>query len=202
MIRSLSRLTLLFLIAGLIAVNVLVWRAASAPRVLTVHVFETGKGRAVFATTPSGRTLLIDSNSDASILRTLGTALPPWQRSLDVVLSLKSGAGLAEIEQRYKITKLFGGSPRTKSDLVRGARLNFHDGTFIDVLWPPNKVSEPPVLLLSYGSTSFLIKPLISPHTEKYLSSLDIPSHPPSLVISSTTPTNIFISNGSAIADH
>ena len=187
MIRSLSRFVLVLMIVGLIAVNALVWRTALAPRVLTVTVFETGKGRAVLVVTPTGRTLLIDSNSDASILRDLGNILPPWQRSLDVVIPLKSGAGLSEVQNRYRITK-------TLSSLTRGTRLNFHDGTYIDVLWPPANVAEAPVLLLSYGSTSFLIKPLISSHTEKYLTSLDSSLPPPGFVISSSTPVGVFVS--------
>ncbi len=200
MIRSLPQPALVLAIVGLIAINMLVFRAALAPRVLTVMVFETGKGRAVLATTPSGRTLLIDNNSDASILRSLGSALPPWRRSLDVVIPLKAGAGLSEVQNRYHITRLM-------RSLTRGQRINFHDGTFIDVLWPaspetssrggpPTNVAEAPVLLLSYGTTSFLIKPIITPRIEKYLSSINSSLPPVSFIISSSTPPGTFISNG------
>ncbi len=192
MIHALSRITLLFVIAGLVAINVLVYRAALAPRVLTVTVFETGKGRAFLAVTPSGKTLLIDSNSDASILRSLGSALPPWRRSLDVVIPLKAGVGLSEVQNRYHITRLM-------RSLTRGQRINFRDGTFIDVLWPPPNVPDAPILLLSYGSTSFLIEPIISPRIEKYLASIDASLPTPSIVISSRTPPGVFISNGITI---
>ncbi len=193
MIRSLSRTILVLVIIGLTAINALVWRTALAPRVLTVTIFETGKGKAVLATTPSGRTLLIDNNSDASILRSLGSTLPPWRRSLDVVIPLKVGAGLSEVQNRYHITRLM-------RSLTRGQRINFHDGTFIDVLWPPNKVGEAPVFLLSYGTTSFLIKPLISARTEKYLASISSSLPSPSFVISSSTPAGVFISNGVTVS--
>ncbi len=192
MIRSLSQPVLILAIVGLIAINMLVFRVALAPRVLTVTIFETGKGKAVLATTPSGRTLLINNNSDASILRSLGSALPPWRRSLDVVIPLKAGAGLSEVQNRYHITRLM-------RSLTRGQRINFNDGTFIDVLWPPNKVGEDPVLLLSYGTTSFLIKPLISARTEKYLTSLGSSFPPVSFIISSSTPAGTFTSNGSVV---
>ncbi len=192
MIRSLPQPALVLAIVGLIAINMLVFRAALAPRVLTVTIFETGKGRAVLAVTPSGKTLLIDSNSDVSILRSLGSTLPPWRRSLDVVIPLKAGAGLSEVQNRYHITRLM-------RSLTRGQRINFHDGTFIDVLWPPANVAEAPVFLLSYGSTSFLIKPIISPRIEKYLTTLGSSLPLPNVVISSSTPPGTFISNGSMI---
>ncbi len=189
MIRSLPQSVLVLVVVGLIAINMLVFRVALAPRVLTVTIFETGKGKAVLATTPSGRTLLIDNNSDASILRSLGGALPPWRRSLDVVIPLKAGSGLSEVQNRYHITRLM-------RSLTRGQRINFRDGTFIDVLWPPPNVPDAPVLLLSYGTTSFLIKPLISARTEKYLASIDSSFPPVSFIISSSTPAGTFISNG------
>ena len=200
MVRSLPKPVLILTIVALIAINVLVWRAGppagGARRALTVSVFETGTARgvhrAVLAITPSGKTLLIDANSDASILRALGNALPFWHRSLDVVIPLKAGAGMTEVKNRYHITKIV-------PSLTRGARLNFHDGTFVDVLWPPVANTDAPVLRISYGTTSFLIEPIVSARIEKYLASVGSSLPPPSFIISSSTPAGVFVSNGVAI---
>ena len=190
--RSLPWKVLVLVAALLFAANVFIWRAALAPRALTVRVFETGKGRAILATTPSGKTLLIDSGSDASILRALGSALPPWRRTLDVVIPIKAGAGLAEVKNRYRITK-------TLSTITRGTRITLDRSTFIDVLWPAPNVPDAPVLLLSYGATSFLIEPVTTPHIEKYLTSADADLPPSDAVIASNTPGEVLVSDGVSV---
>ncbi len=89
----------------LVAANIAVYRAVFAPRVLTISVSDTGKGRAALVRTPGGKTLLIDTGPDAGILRTLGTVLPPWQRSIDAVILTSDKAaqvgGLQSVQSRY-----------------------------------------------------------------------------------------------------
>lgn len=99
----------IILLLVLLATNTFVYRALSAPDTLTVTVFEVGKGRATLVRTPSGKTILIDTGSDASILRALGTALPPWQRDIDVIIltsdKTASTGGLSNILARYHVSE-------------------------------------------------------------------------------------------------
>jgi len=96
------------LLCGLIAANVNIYKAVFAPRVLAVSVLEVGKGRATLVRSPSGKTLLIDTGPDASILRAVGGALPEWQRQINEVVLTDSKAsfagGLSALESRYHIS--------------------------------------------------------------------------------------------------
>ncbi len=92
---------------ALLVANYTIYRSVLTPRLLTATVFTVGKGSATLVQAPSGATLLIDTGSDASILRALGAALPMWQRSLDTILltgdSAKNVGGLPFIRDRYKV---------------------------------------------------------------------------------------------------
>jgi competence protein ComEC len=73
-------------LVGLLAVTVLVWRAAyaSPDGLLHVTIMDVGTGEAVLIQTPSGRNVLINGGSSTIRLSdTLGRGLPPFYRSLD-----------------------------------------------------------------------------------------------------------------------
>src|SRR3989344_7735747 len=155
MLRSLPKGILSLVLVGLIAANVFVYRAALAPRLLVLSVLEAGKGKAVLVETPSGETLLINAGSDASILRALGSALPFWQRRLDIAIltrpDTKTNGGMPEVLARYNVQLLMrpategsrafegalGSAPAPRRVLARGDRLEFGSGVTVDVLWPP-----------------------------------------------------------------
>src|ERR1035437_7306094 len=105
--RALSVHFYLFLLCGLIVANTYLYKIILAPPVLEVSVRTAGKGNVTIVRTPHHKTLLIDTGSDASILRALGEVLPPWQRTIGAVVltsdrSLYVG-GLPTIESRYRI---------------------------------------------------------------------------------------------------
>jgi competence protein ComEC len=138
---------LLFL---LIAGNVSIYRAIFAPAVLTVRVLSVGKGDAILVQSPSGKSVLIDTGPDASILRALGGALPMWQRSIDAVIltSTKSSSvgGLPEVQSRYRvstITKIGG------ADIPYGTSLTFEKSVV--------NIIAPATVTVSYGSSVFAI---------------------------------------------
>jgi len=139
---------ILFLI--LIAGNVCIYKTVFAPRDLDVAVLEVGKGNAVLVRTPNKKTLLIDTGPDASILRALGTSLPEWQRTIDVVIltseKKNSVGGLPEVASKYNISKLihFG-----TNAFPYGSRVSL-DSVSI-------KIISPATLTISYGSTSLNI---------------------------------------------
>jgi beta-lactamase superfamily II metal-dependent hydrolase len=135
----------------LIAANAYLFQALFAPPVLTVRVLDVGKGDATLVQTPSGKTLLIDTGPDASILRALGTVLPMWQRSIDAVIltstAHSSTGGLPEVQSRYRIGNLL--RPDTTE-----ANLSLGEGVYIETLSSPKGA---PILRISYGSTTLTV---------------------------------------------
>jgi glyoxylase-like metal-dependent hydrolase (beta-lactamase superfamily II) len=113
MLRALPISLYLLVCAGLIVGNIVVYRVVFAPHTLKVTTFRTGEGL------PAGRqgiatlvrapdaTVLIDTGSDASILRALGTELPFSQRYIDVVILTDTHAsttgGLPFVQGRYRV---------------------------------------------------------------------------------------------------
>lgn len=131
-----------------IVADIFVYRAVFAPAVLTVSVFEIGKGQGTLLQTPGGATILIDTGADASILRALGTTLPMWRRDIDAVVltsaSSKAIGGLPAVTSRYHVG--------TTEKSPYGKRLSI-DGVYVDVL----STASPSVFKISYGSTSLTV---------------------------------------------
>lgn len=226
MLRALPKTALLLAIVGLIAVNIFVYRLATAPRALTVSVLEVAGGTAVLVRTPSGETLLINAGKDASILRALGKRLPFWKRRLDAAIVTRvdaaSAGGMGDALARYPSPLLLRPAPtgsRTLESTLpsavdlrcpqtcvrvvsRGDRLTLGGGVVVDVLWPLGNVSRMNisdgalVLLISYGRTSVLIDPSLPPRAARYLTSLNASLPPPNLTISSSTSPTVFTSDG------
>ncbi len=132
----------------LVAANVFIYHDVFAPRILTLTVFESGKGGATLIQTPSGKTMLVDTGPDASILRALGGVLPPWQRTIDAVVltgaSSKATGGLAAITSRYHVATTEK-SPYSKHLSI--------DGVSLQVL----STASPSVFKIWYGSSSLTV---------------------------------------------
>lgn len=123
-----------------------------------VQVLAVGKGGATLVHSPRGKTLLVDTSGDASILRALGETLPFWKRSIDAVILTSKKAnsigGLPDVTSRYHVSKVihFGAPESTPY----GARLTFDIDTFITV-------TAPGIFTISYGTTSFNISSSTTP---------------------------------------
>lgn len=134
----------------LAAANVSLYQTLLAPDELTLSVLEAGKGTAVLARTPSGATVLFDAGPDASILRALGEALPPWRRRIDAVVLTSdkkmSVGGLPDVESRYRpsVGIRVGGQA-----VPYGSPLVF-DGVRVEVV-------SAGIISFSYGPASLLI---------------------------------------------
>lgn len=107
MLRALPRHVYALIGAALLIGNIVVWRAAFASRALAVRELSAGKGVATLVRTPQRATILIDTGSDASILRALGTALPFYTRRIDVVVltsdHVNMRGGLPFVLSRYNV---------------------------------------------------------------------------------------------------
>lgn len=134
----------------LVAGNTSVYRVILAPRALEMAILEAGKSNAVLVHAPYGKTILIDTGPDASILRALGESLPVWQRDIDVVILTSSAAGyaggLSPVQSRYRISKII-----RVGDIVApyGTSLIF-DNTRIEII-------APATLTIFYGTAAFNI---------------------------------------------
>ncbi|HVM59122.1 MAG TPA: hypothetical protein VMT80_02235 [Candidatus Paceibacterota bacterium] len=168
--------TFAFAAVALFILNGFVCRAALVPPSLTFSVLPVSKGEAVLLHTPDGRTYLINAGADASVLRSLGSALPFWQRRLDALILTDATAGdvggAQSVLARYRVGEILRSGnqgsasletavahARTKSAaLVRGERLLLGGGAYADVLSPPaESPAHPLILRIGYDAQSVLV---------------------------------------------
>lgn len=150
-----------FFLAALFLANAYIWTLPET-HALRVSFFNVGEGDAVFIQSPSGTEVLIDGGPPGGgVLRSLGRALPFFDRSLDAVIETTANTaesgGLIDVLGRYSVGTFidngFSGDTKTTSVLQkeiaashakrlsvsRGARiqLGFEKGApYIDVLYP------------------------------------------------------------------
>ena len=147
MFLNIRVLIVLFLV--LVVANIFIYKTIVAPNVLKVSVLEAGKGSAVFIQTQNRKTLLIDTGSDASILRALGTSLSEWKRNIDAVALTSdktiSTGGLSEVTSHYKVSNIM----KFGTVIPYGTQLTF-DSVNISIL-------APQTIDVSYGASSLSI---------------------------------------------
>ncbi|HEX8946698.1 MAG TPA: hypothetical protein VF829_00580 [Candidatus Paceibacterota bacterium] len=138
----------LLLSIGLVLLNISLYRAILFPSTL-IRTAVVGKGMTTIIRTTHGKTLLIDTGSDAGVLRAIGTTLPMWERHLDGVIltgdDSKSRGGLPELAERYQFPEplRYGvrGAPSYGTPVV------FDGDTRITVI-------APHTYTVSYGATT------------------------------------------------
>lgn len=124
-----------------------------------VIFFDVGQGDSALITTPSGKRVLIDGGPDWSTLERLGSHMPFFDRSIDMVMLSHPNAdhlmSLPEVLRRYDVKAL--ATAGTQYDMGRytatlsgaqmsgvkslvlyaGQRIALGSGTDLTVLWPP-----------------------------------------------------------------
>lgn len=184
--------------------NIFVWYAVSAEArgdVLTVAFLDVGQGDAIFIETPSGNQVLIDGGANAKVLEELGTVMPFYDRSLDLVIATHPDkdhiGGLPDVFAAYEVSSIIDpGIPSdtgTYGEYVRhiqdeggvyiqarrGQVIDLGDGVYIRILFPDRDVSGVEandgsvILQLVYGETEFLLTGDASKAIELYLLTLD-----------------------------
>lgn len=151
---------------------------------MAVWVFDVGQGDAIFIDAPEAQ-VLIDGGPDARVLEKLGEVLPPWDRTLDVVIASHPHAdhvfGLSAVLERFDVAQIvasgafydeaaqigfaaMGGSSAIAAE--KGMTWDLGNGARLDIIWPEvsaegavlENVHEANVVaLLSYGETSMLL---------------------------------------------
>jgi beta-lactamase superfamily II metal-dependent hydrolase len=214
---------LLFVV--LLFATVSVYRDIFAPPALTLTVLQSGEGSAALIRVPTGEAYLINTGSDAGILRELGAAMPLFERRIDGVFltSAVTGAtgGLTDVVRRYHVPVLIRSGAegsRAQEALIdsvtenvpvlsveRGDRIALGGGAYADILWPPKSAKDIKaaegalVLRLSYGTTSILIQSDLPPRISKWLAATDANFIASALIISSSTPKGAFRLTGTSI---
>jgi competence protein ComEC len=146
----------------LLLVAILVWIAAITTPDSELHVFflDVGQGDAILIRTPSHHHILIDGGpSPEAITTELGSRLPFWSRTIDLVVLTHPHndhiAGLVEVLRRYEVKQVLEGgmecdSPAysewlkliedkgIKRTIARaGQRIELGAGIWLDILHPP-----------------------------------------------------------------
>ena len=159
-----SRGVLVLSIIALIGANVYLCAALFAAPTVEVEALKVGNGNALLVKVPGGRAVLVGAGPDASIVRALGGALPPWQRHLDALViltpTLGEAGGAPFVLERYYVGTLVRSSeqdaPTREAALAKAASA------------AKVRISEiPPAagLILHYGSLSLPLSASTTPGT-------------------------------------
>lgn len=98
------------LISFLVLINFLtwtiVWRATPTGD-LEVAFLDVGQGDSILITAPNGNQLLIDGGPDRQVLRSLGSVMPFFDRTIDLVIAshpdMDHIGGLPEVFENYEV---------------------------------------------------------------------------------------------------
>jgi competence protein ComEC len=153
--------------------------------VLKVHFLNIGQGDAVFIEAPGGNQMLIDGGPNRKVLEELGSVMPFYDRSIDVVIATHPDkdhvGGLPEVFGNYEISHVL--IPGVQSDTEfnkeflrrveregleptvarRGMRVKLSKDVYLIILFPDRDVTHEEtnsasiVAKLVYGRTSFLL---------------------------------------------
>ena len=129
------------IVAGVVAVPVLVWNSAASvgpPASLTVRIFDVGQGDAALVTTPAGVTMLVDGGPDEEQVATELAAL--GVKRLDVVVASHPHAdhvvGLPSVLARFQVgVVLQPGCPSTSALQLELDRAIADEGIEVRTPW-------------------------------------------------------------------
>lgn len=151
---------------------------------LAVWVFDVGQGQAIFIDAPKMQ-ILIDGGPSDVVLEKLAGVLPPWDKSIDLMIATHPHAdhviGLSAVLERYEVGQVvdsglnypeaaavgfehLGGDMATPAESGLGWDLG--NGARLEVVWPADSMAGKSVdnvhdgnvvTLLTYGDTTMLL---------------------------------------------
>lgn len=111
--------------------NIYAWSVIydlTRPQILEVVFFDVGQGDAIFIETPKGYQILIDGGPSSAVLEKLGSEMPFWDRSIDLIILTHPESdhisGLIEVLKRYEVGQvLWTGLQRDTGEYKEWKRL-------------------------------------------------------------------------------
>lgn len=195
--RAIRLVTLLLLVVGGLAAWLWPDTEGGQQEYLTVRFLDVGQGDAIFIETPDGIQALVDGGPDGTVMTELGTYMPWFDDSIDVVLGthqdLDHVTGLVDVLAHYRVglvimqegkgasaaANAFVTAAQTKADQFvyarTGQEYQLGASTTLTILspasnpeaWASNAGSI--VVMLRYGTTSFLLTGDAPQGIEEYL---------------------------------
>ncbi len=157
----------LVVVGMLAAACMLIWFLVytATPRgVLTVAVLNVGQGDSIYIESPTGERVIIDGGPDDSLLRELPKVMPPFDRSIDAIISTHPDSdhytGFIDLLQRYQVGAFVeSGIEKHMTSFValeqevadekiaryiarRGMTLDLGGGAVLEILYPDHDVSH------------------------------------------------------------
>jgi len=140
---------------------------------LSVWFFDVGQGDAILIQTPHGHQVLVDGGPDQSILSKLGSAMLPWDRTMDRAIVTHNDAdhttGFRAVTETYQVDQVMVAedlSWREGEIFLRAGDRFVVDGVLFEVLWPTAEAladrslsdnEQSLVLWVTYQETSLLL---------------------------------------------
>lgn len=151
---------------------------------MTVWVFDVGQGDSIFIDAPDMQ-ILVDGGRGDAVLEKLSAVLPPWDRSIDMIIASHPHAdhieGLNAVFESYLVGEVIASgvvydqvpalafeslSGDQVTAAVRGMSWDLGNGARLDLLWPSDVMNGEVVtnvhegnvtVLLTYGETTMLL---------------------------------------------
>jgi len=193
-----------WVLGALVLVNFVVWYAVAQQRshVLTVSFLDVGQGDAIFIESPSGKQVLVDGGPGRAVLRELGTVMPFYDRTIDVIIATHPDAdhvtGLSDVLESYQVGLIFESGAQSDTGMYkefhelsesedgakhitarRGQVIDFGDGAFVRILFPDRDVSSVEsnsasiITQIVYGDTEVLLTGDAPKNIEQYVAQLE-----------------------------
>lgn len=187
----------------LVVSTLFLWVAmlSNSDAILTIAFLDVGQGDSIYIESPSGNQVLIDGGRNRAVLRQLGSIMPFYDRSIDVVIATHPDSdhigGLPDVFSRFSVsTFIEPGSSSTSgvfhemmhlADLEgsthilarRGQTIDMGDGAYIRIIFPDRDVSglesnnSSVIAQVVYGETEVMLTGDAGSSIERYVVSLE-----------------------------